>query len=321
MKQGSQSTVLSPADNPDATDIPERRGHYRQIATLRLAKLCSGGREGWGFIKNLSASGMMLEVYPEFELGDFVEIMVSEEKRVSGIVKWRKDGLAGLEFQNPVDIAEILKIAPISNKGKIPRLPRVHMQHPVTIRSGRVSVKADICDISPSGMCVITDHVFEPGKSLTLIVPQLADIGGAVRWQSNGRVGVVFDERLSIPSLMYWLSSYYDRSEMHVIEEPLTSGNLVDQSLESALYLVFGVDELGRKVQFATLQTASLALINIKAVANYFHSVSVTNECGVELPVMSLRLKAMEEERLNRPMRSRARRLEVGPSAWRDACR
>lgn len=320
MKHGSQSAVLSPADYHDATDISERRGHYRQIATLRLAKLRSGGREGWGFIKNLSASGMMLEVYPEFDLGDYVEILVSEEKCVSGGVKWRKDGLAGVEFHNPVDIAEILKIAPVSNKGKIPRLPRVHMQHPVTIRSGRISAKADICDISPSGMCVITDHVFEPGKSLTLIVPQLANISGTVRWQSDGRVGIAFDERLSIHNVMNWLSNYYGRSGMHIIEEPPKSGDLVDHALGPAVYHVFGLDDLGRKVQVATLQTASLALISIKAAANYFDGVCVTNECGVELPLIALRLKVIEEEKLHRPIRSRARRLDVGLSAWNDAC-
>ena len=63
---------------------PERRGHDRQITIFRLAKLKSERSEGWGFIKNLSASGMMLEVHCHFDLGDTVQVILSDDNQLAG---------------------------------------------------------------------------------------------------------------------------------------------------------------------------------------------------------------------------------------------
>ena len=73
----------------DIVIAPERRGHDRQITILRLAKLKSERFEGWGFIKNLSASGMMLEVHSDFHLGATIQVILSDDNQLVGSIKWR----------------------------------------------------------------------------------------------------------------------------------------------------------------------------------------------------------------------------------------
>ncbi|MEH6829022.1 PilZ domain-containing protein [Parasphingorhabdus sp.] len=76
----------------------DRRKQDRHIAMLRLAKIKAESGEGWGFIKNLSATGMMVEVHPNFELGDKVSALLTEDQELTGAVRWRKKALAGIEF-------------------------------------------------------------------------------------------------------------------------------------------------------------------------------------------------------------------------------
>lgn len=281
----------------DILTAPERRGHDRQITIFRLAKLKSQKSEGWGFIKNLSTTGMMLEVHSDFDLGDRVQVILSDDNQLVGNVKWRRDELAGIQFSEAVDIAEVLKMAPTTTSGKTARLPRVQMRLPIKIRLGALSIDADICDISPAGMCLKTDRIFEPGKHVTLLVPQLAEIGGTVRWQSHDRAGIAFRERLSIPDIMNWLSTYYNAPVANGVE---TSASDPDATIEPvpapATYHILGHDELGRKIPIAILQSASLALLNVKATAKFFGRVSVANEFGVELSLMAVQLMSLEEK-------------------------
>ncbi len=281
----------------DIVIAPERRGHDRKITIFRLAKLKSQRCEGWGFIKNLSATGMMLEVHSGFDLGDTVQVILSDDNQLVGNVKWRQDELLGIHFNDAVDISEVLKLASTAKSGRTARLPRVKMRFPIKIRLGNVAIEADICDISPTGMCVETDRVFEPGKHVILLVPQLAEISGTVRWQSQDRVGIAFRERLSIRDIMCWLSIYYRSPIANNIEAsaPDISATIEPVPTPTAFHIL-GHDELGRKIPIATMQSASLALVNVKAATKFFGRVSVTNELGAELSLTAIQLLSLEEK-------------------------
>ncbi len=54
------------AGNHEEVDF-DRRMTNRQITIFRLAKIKSGMVEGWGFIKNISNSGVMVEIHPSFD--------------------------------------------------------------------------------------------------------------------------------------------------------------------------------------------------------------------------------------------------------------
>jgi hypothetical protein len=299
MRNVSNHSGTSDFSSSDILIAPERRGHERQITILRLAKLKSHRSEGWGFIKNLSASGMMLEVNSNFGLGETVQIFLSDDNQLLGNVKWRRNDLVGIQFDQAIDTSEVLRIPPTTKSGKTPRLPRVSMRLPIKIRLGCLSIDADIFDVSPAGMCIKSDHVFELGKHITIMLPELADINGTVRWQSRGRVGIAFHERLSIDNLMNWLSTYYNSPMATNIESPAPDTNEPASSVTE--FHVLGHDELGRKIPIAVLQSASLALLNFRATSKFFQRVSITNELGVELSLTAVRMLCQEEKQIFDP--------------------
>lgn len=143
---------------------PERRRHDRQISTFRLAKLKEGTREGWIFIKNLSATGMMITIHPDFDLSDKVTIILTEDQQLIGNIRWRKHAEAGIHFDGPADVAELLKRPSENKNGRISRFPRIQIMHPINLLLGSWCIIADICDISPTGICVRAEYIFEVGK-------------------------------------------------------------------------------------------------------------------------------------------------------------
>tara|TARA_R110002110_G_scaffold62890_9_gene175189 strand:- start:3287 stop:4210 length:924 start_codon:yes stop_codon:yes gene_type:complete len=293
----SGATAVAVMDNVQGDE--DRRKQDRHIAMLRLAKIKTKSGEGWGFIKNLSATGMMVEVHPNFDLGDSVTALLTEDQELAGTVRWRKKALAGIEFFSPIDIAKVLAKPCDAKHGRVSRLPRIEMQHPINIYQGSRLIHADIRDISPAGICVATDFAFEIGKKLRLSVPDLLDINGTVRWQAGNRVGIVFSQRLPLDDLMVWLSTFYraariDSGELAVLNE---GADAEDLPINSLPFHVIGHDDLGKEILIDTMNSATEALTQFKATSKFFYRVSIRNADNVELSIGSIVLSAFAEER------------------------
>ncbi|MEO9601225.1 PilZ domain-containing protein [Parasphingorhabdus sp.] len=302
MKNATEPDMM---DDPQPNQIAEevdRRRQDRHIAMLRLAKIKAESGEGWGFIKNLSATGMMIEVNPVFELGDSVSAILTEDQELSGAVRWRKNTLVGVEFFEPINVAKVLAKPTETKKGRVPRLPRVEMKHPINLYQGARIISADICDISPAGVCVRTDHTFEVGKKVRLSVPDLLDIDGTIRWQLGVRVGIAFSERLRLDDLMVWLSTFYqtakiDESELQALNKGAESGNVPRQAEDALPFKIIGHDDLGKEVLIDTMDSAAEALNQFKATSKFFYKVSIRNADDVELSIGAIVLRAFDEER------------------------
>lgn len=204
-----QTAEVEGFNNNDATIVLDRRKKSRQMAIFRLAKVESGLAEGWGFIKNISNSGVMLEIHPGFTLGDTATVALTDEVALAGEIRWRKGPLVGIQFSNDINATELLANLRIHNKSKPARLPRVRMNQSIVLRIGLTIMRGDIYDISPGGMRINTPHLCQIGSQLTLSVPALGDIIGTVRWQKNNHIGIKFQERVSVPQLTDWLANYY----------------------------------------------------------------------------------------------------------------
>ena len=187
----------------------ERRKKERQLTVFRLAKIVSGTAEGWGFIKNISGSGVMIEIHPSFEMGDTATVALTDDVALTGSIRWRKDALVGMQFQNEINVNELLASLRVHNKYQLSRLPRVHMRQAIVFRIGSTLVKAEICDIPPAGIRIDADYLCEVGNQLTLVVPQLGDITGTVRWQKGSEIGIKFHKRVSVPQITDWLANFY----------------------------------------------------------------------------------------------------------------
>lgn len=160
----------------------DRRKNDRLITVFHLAKIESGAAEGWGLIKYLSSSGVMIEVHPNFELGDTARVALTDDVELIGSIRWRKGALVG-------------------------------MTQSIILRIGLTLVKAEICDISPAGTRINSRYLCQIGNQLTLLVPDLDDIIGSVRWQKVAEIGTKFQDRVSLPQITDWLASYYSKQK------------------------------------------------------------------------------------------------------------
>jgi len=302
MKNAVQLSAFSTEPIDIDQVVPDRRRQNRHIAMLRLAKIKAEFGEGWGFIKNLSATGMMVEVHSGFDLGNRISATLNEEQELSGIVRWREQSRAGVEFSEPIDVAKVLAKPDHIKSGRIPRLPRIEMQHPVNLYHGSQIIPANICDISPAGICVRTDYCFEVGKSLKLSVPELQDIQGTVRWQSGDRVGIVFSQRLPLDDMMIWLSTFHNADTINsgglvALDKAEEKPNSVVPTPDGLPYQVIGHDERDKEILIDKVDSATDALVQFKATSKFFSNVSIRNADNVALSIGEIVLRAYEEER------------------------
>lgn len=303
MKNSTQQLPLSGSEKDDNWTRAERRSHDRQIAMLRLAKIRAGTREGWGFIKNLSSRGMMLEVHPDFDLGEMVSAILTEDQELTGKVKWRKGASAGIEFDKAIDIAGLLHKSSETRNGRISRMPRIQVKHPVNILVGSRYVEGDMCDISPTGICIRTSYTFETGKRVRVRVSDLLDVSGKIRWQSLDRVGIAFEQRLPLDQLMTWLSACY---AAEADESPYAGPSPDDADLKApvsgeplaAPYNIFAYNDLGEAILIASMDTAEKALIQYKAALQFFSRVIITNADQSELSVVPIVQRPGEEDHI-----------------------
>lgn len=202
--------MLQNFDHSNGNFGPERRKKDRQITIFRLAKIGSGTAEGWGFIKNISSSGVMIEIHPSFELSDTTTVALTDDLQLIGNVRWRKGALVGMQFSDEINVTELLANLTVHNKCQPARLPRVRMTRPISLRIGSTLVKAEIFDISPAGIRINSHYQCQIGNRLTLMVPELGNIAGTVRWQKGTEIGIKFQDRISVPQITDWLANHYN---------------------------------------------------------------------------------------------------------------
>ncbi len=302
MKNAIQAVTPSTEPADFVLTPAERRKQDRHIAMLRLAKIRAESGEGWGFIKNLSATGMMVEVHSNFDLGNQISAILNGDQELTGTVRWRNQSQAGVEFLKPINVAETLSKPTADKSGRVPRLPRIAMQHPINLYMGSQLIHADICDISPAGICVRTDYSFEMGKNLRLSVPDLLDIGGSVRWQLGDRVGIVFSQRLPLDDMMIWLSTFYkadkiETPDLVALNQGDEAADTIDSASDSLPYQVIGHDDRDKEILIDKVDSATEALVQFKATSKFFYKVSIRNADNVALSIGTIVLRAFDEER------------------------
>ncbi|QTD56929.1 PilZ domain-containing protein [Parasphingorhabdus cellanae] len=225
MASESQTADLEDFGASETRDIGEdRRKSDRQITVFRLAKIQSGVAEGWGFIKNISNDGVMIEIHPGFKLDDTAKVVLTDNLELVGKVRWRKGALVGMQFSSGINVSELLATLTVRNKYQPARLPRVRMTRPVFLRIGSTLARGEICDISPAGARINTRCACQIGNRLILSVPELGEIAGTVRWQKGPEIGIKFQERVSVPQITDWLGNYYTNGTITNNEMSETGG-------------------------------------------------------------------------------------------------
>ena len=189
-----------------STAVPrpeERRADERLIPLLKVAKLSAPSGERLMRVRNISAGGLMGEVANPPAVGEQVSIDLSSQ-HIPATVTWIRDGLAGLKFDQHVDLGELLA-GRKPRHGFRPRPPRLNVECKASVRLGKTYYTVDVHDISLGGMKVEPIDEYCVGREVTVVVESLRPIKGEVRWYSDRLAGIVFTKPLEFEELAEWV--------------------------------------------------------------------------------------------------------------------
>jgi hypothetical protein len=203
-----------------STNVPrpvERRDDDRILSTLQVGKLSSAGGEQLIRIRNVSAGGLMAECGASPPVGDAVELEFSGQKIPSSVV-WIREGTVGLKFDQNVDLGELLA-GRKPRHGFRPRPPRLHVDCRASVKVGKTFYTCNVHDISLGGMKVEPINEYCLGKKVTVVIESLRPVKGEVRWYSDRRAGIVFDQELRFEELAEWIGKRLEVASLKAVHK------------------------------------------------------------------------------------------------------
>ena len=190
-----------------STEVPrpaERRSDERVSALLRVAKLTSAaGEDQLIRVKNLSAGGLAAIVSRTPQVGDRVGVELSSQTIPSSVV-WTRGDVVGLKFDQNIDIGELLA-GRKPRHGFRSRPPRLQVTCKASVRIGKIYYTVNVHDVSLGGMKVEPIEEYCVGKKVVVVVESFKPITGEVRWYSERKAGIIFDEALEFDELAEWV--------------------------------------------------------------------------------------------------------------------
>ena len=199
--QPVETTLYSLSDAAPSADT-DRRDGQRHMTLYRVGSILVENRRELCLIKNISAGGMMIRLYCSIEEGTPVTIELKSGQPISGMISWTRDQNAGISFDDPIDVIDILST---SMNGPRPRMPRIQTTAHATLRDGANVVRVKVCDVSQGGLKVACETVFPDGTDLVIVLPGLEPQRGIACWSEGGFTGITFNRLIPLSDLVGWL--------------------------------------------------------------------------------------------------------------------
>jgi hypothetical protein len=199
--QPVETTLYSLSNAPPAADCDRREGE-RHMTLYRVGSILVDDRRELCLIKNISAGGMMIRLYCSIGEGTPVTVELKSGQPIGGRISWTQDHNAGIAFDRPVDVIDILSS---TMDGPRPRMPRIETHCHATLRDGSNALRVRVCDISQGGAKVACETILAQGADVVVTLPGLDPQPGIACWVEGGFVGVAFNRLLPLGELVTWL--------------------------------------------------------------------------------------------------------------------
>jgi hypothetical protein len=189
-----------------STAVPrpsERRSEDRVAPMFRVAKLDGPSGEQLIRVRNVSAGGLMAEAGQPVSVGDVVSVELSSQK-IPGSIVWIREGTIGVKFDQNIDLGELLA-GRKPRHGFRARPPRLEVSCKASLRVDKIYYTVDVHDISLGGMKVEPIEEYCLGKKVVVVVESLRPVRGEIRWYSDRKAGIVFDDPLTFEELAEWV--------------------------------------------------------------------------------------------------------------------
>ena len=146
-----------------------------------------------------------------------IEIELSSQWIPSSVV-WIRDGLMGVKFDQNLDLGELLA-GRKPRHGFRPRPPRLQVDCKATVKVGGTFYTCSVHDISLGGMKVEPINEYCLGKKVSVVIESLRPVKGEVRWYSDRRAGIVFDEELGFDELAEWIGKRVEVASLKAVHK------------------------------------------------------------------------------------------------------
>jgi hypothetical protein len=189
-----------------STAVPrpsERRSEERVAPMFRVAKLDGPSGEQLIRVRNVSAGGLLAEAGQPVSVGDVVSVELSSQK-IPGSIVWIREGTIGVKFDQNIDLGELLA-GRKPRHGFRARPPRLDVSCKASLRVDKIYYTVDVHDMSLGGMKVEPIEEYCLGKKVVVVVESLRPVRGEIRWYSDRKAGIVFDEPLTFEELAEWV--------------------------------------------------------------------------------------------------------------------
>ena len=184
---------------------PERRHQERKVTILRVGTIVIDGRRELCLIRNISAGGLMAHVYSPVRPEQRVTVELKSNQPIEGSINWVEGANAGIAFDTPVDITELLSTPQVLENGWRPRAPRVEIDRMATLRVGARTFWVHTRDVSQGGVKIETDQTFEVDTAVVVTLEHFRPLSGTVRWQKDRACGIAFNALIPFDQLIDWL--------------------------------------------------------------------------------------------------------------------
>lgn len=201
--QPVETTLYSLSDAPPfPSPEPDRRDGERHMTLYRVGSILVEDRRELCLIKNISAGGMMVRLYCSVAEGTAVTVELKSGQPIHGKVSWVRDQQAGVAFDEPVDVIDILSA---SMTGPRPRMPRIETSCHAMLRDGANTLRVKVCDISQGGVKIASETVIPRGADVIVTLPGIEPQPGIACWVEGGFTGITFNRLIPLGELVGWL--------------------------------------------------------------------------------------------------------------------
>ena len=202
--QPVETTLYSLSDAPPSADSDRREGE-RHMTLYRVGSILVEDRRELCLIKNISAGGMMIRLYCSVAEGSSVTIELKSGQPIHGRVSWLRDHHAGIAFDQPIDVIDVLSS---TMDGARPRMPRIEANCHASLRDGANMLRVRVCDISQGGVKIECETILTAGSDIIITLPGLEPQPGLACWHENGFTGITFNRLLPLAELVAWLQEH-----------------------------------------------------------------------------------------------------------------
>lgn len=180
----------------------ERRAGERHRTLFRVGTLLTDSQRELCVIRNVSAGGLSIRFYSPLSAGERVTVELKNGQPVSGVIGWVKGDQAGLQSDQPIDVAALLTNDARDSR---PRMPRIRTDVIARVRLGACSHRVQVRDISQGGLKVNLDTAMSPKDQVIVLLPGLPATPGVVSWVAEDGAGISFNSPIALDDLVAWL--------------------------------------------------------------------------------------------------------------------